>query len=150
MGAHPPACTATMPGRFLPMKPMASSSANAFHMPIARYRRRSDRAGVRQLPGPRLLGESEPHGLLALDPVRLLPGRGRMAVASAIALILNACALAGSSADSLLSLAMNSSIARILKACASELLLPTAVHRAPELPRLHVVSKHVGWRLCST
>jgi hypothetical protein len=34
IGAQPSACTATMRGRFEPMKPSASSSANAFHMPI--------------------------------------------------------------------------------------------------------------------
>ena len=34
IGAQPSACTATMRGRFEPMKPIASSSANAFHMPI--------------------------------------------------------------------------------------------------------------------
>ena len=35
MGAQPVACTATMRGRLGPMKPIASSSANAFHMPIS-------------------------------------------------------------------------------------------------------------------
>ena len=34
IGAQPAACTATMRGRLLPMKPIASSSAKAFHMPI--------------------------------------------------------------------------------------------------------------------
>ena len=34
MGAQPLACTATMRGNFCPTKPMACSSAKAFHMPI--------------------------------------------------------------------------------------------------------------------
>src|SRR3569832_2211931 len=34
IGAQPAACTAIMRGRLEPMKPIFSSSSNAFHMPI--------------------------------------------------------------------------------------------------------------------
>jgi hypothetical protein len=75
MGAQPVACTATIRGRLLPIKPIASNSAKAFpHADQAGAAARWIEDHVRKLPA-ELLGQFQAHRLLALDPVRLLQGR---------------------------------------------------------------------------